>query len=383
MIYLDNAATTSPKPQIVIKEVGHALRSYSANPGRGGHTPSMIASSAVYQTRTLVKDFFHVTSEENVVFTSGCTQSLNMVIKGVLRQGDHVVISSMEHNAVVRPLYRLKQRGIIDYTVADIAAGDEEATLNAFRNVINAKTRLIVCTHASNAFGIRLPVERICALAHSYGILFCLDAAQSAGILKIDMAENGYDFVCCPGHKGLYGPTGIGLLLIRQETMLDTLIEGGTGSDSVNPTMPDYYPDRMESGTLNIPGICGLGAGIRFVDYYGIENLQNHEMRLMKQLYRELKADKHVLLYTEEPDIRSSVPVISFNLKNAECEKVSDYLNQRYGIAVRAGLHCAPSAHRMMGTLDSGTIRIAPSVFTSDRDIQKSVIAIKKFSYFS
>ncbi len=382
MIYLDNAATTSPKPEIVIKEVNNALRKYSANPGRGGHTPSIQAARAVYQTRMLAKELFHAAAQENVIFTSGCTQSLNTVIKGVLKPGDHVVISSMEHNAVVRPLYRLKQKGLIDYSTADVIIGDDDATLNAFRKAINAKTRMIICTHASNVFGTRLPVERICALAHSYGILFCLDAAQSAGFLDIDIAENGYDFVCCPGHKGLYGPTGIGLLLIHSNQLLDTLTEGGTGSDSVNPVMPDYYPDRLESGTLNIPGICGLGAGIRFIDRYGIEKLRRHEYRLMKMLYQGLQSVKNIRLYTDEPDILHSVPVISFNIDEVESEKVAAYLNNK-GIAVRAGLHCAPSAHRMMGTLDSGTVRIAPSVFTNEKDIQILMIALKKFSYFS
>lgn len=382
MIYLDNAATTSPKPEIVIKEINNALRKYSANPGRGGHTPSIQTARAVYQTRTLAKELFHAAAQENVIFTSGCTQSLNTVIKGVLKPGDHVVISSMEHNAVVRPLYRLKQKGLIEYSTADVIIGDDDATLNAFRKAINAKTRMIICTHASNVFGTRLPVERICALAHSYGILFCLDAAQSAGFLDIDIADNGYDFVCCPGHKGLYGPTGIGLLLIKSNQLLDTLTEGGTGSDSVNPVMPDYYPDRLESGTLNIPGICGLGAGIRFIDRYGIDKMRRHEYRLMKMLYHGLRSVKNIRLYTDEPDIRNSVPVISFNIGEVESEKIAAYLNNR-GIAVRAGLHCAPSAHRMMGTLDSGTVRIAPSVFTEEKDIQILMIALKKFSYFS
>ena len=383
MIYLDNAATSSPKPQSVIRDVTNALRYYSANPGRGGHTPSIKAAEAVYKVRTAVKDLFHVSSEENVIFTSGCTHSLNTVIKGVLKKGDHVVISSMEHNAVVRPLHRLKEKGMIDYTIAKVTPGDNDATVNAFRDAINSKTRLIVCTHASNVFGTILPVERICALAHAYGILFCLDAAQSAGVIPIDLSENAYDFVCCAGHKGLYGPTGIGLLLVNSDVLLDPLTEGGTGSDSVNPSMPDFYPDRLESGTLNITGICGLGAGIRFVNYHGIDKIYRHESRLIQRLYHELSSISDVELYTADPKTIPFAPVLSFNIKDCESEKVSEYLNRRYGVAVRAGLHCAPLAHRMMGTLDRGTVRIAPSIFTTDQEIQTLKIAIKNFSYNS
>ncbi len=383
MIYLDNAATTSPKPDAVIREVNKALRMYSANPGRGGHTPSVNASRAVYDARTRIKEFFHAPSEESVVFTSGCTQSLNTVIKGVLKPGDHVVISSLEHNAVLRPLHRMKQKGIIDFSVARAVPGDDEATIRAFRNAINQRTRMMICTHASNVFGFRMPVERLCALAHSYGVLFCLDAAQSAGILDIDILQDGYDYVCCPGHKGLYGPTGIGILLMNRDELLDPLIEGGTGSGSDDPNMPEFYPDRLECGTLNIPGICGMSGGIRFVNSKGRDRLSAHEMRLMKKLYHRLSGMRHVILYADKPDISRSVPVLSFNIKDADCERVSEYLDKRYRIAVRAGLHCAPLAHKMMGTLDTGAVRISPSAFTTEKDIDILASAIEKFNYFS
>lgn len=379
MIYLDNAATTSPKPELVVREVNRALRQYSANPGRGGHTPSINAAKAVYQVRTLVKDFFHLNNEENVIFTSGCTHSLNMVMNGVLQKGDHVVISSLEHNSVLRPLHRLHERKMIDYTVVNVPIGDDGTTIDAFRSAINARTRMIICTHASNVFGIRLPVERLCALAHSYGILFCLDAAQSAGVLDLNVEENGYDYVCCAGHKGLYAPTGIGLLLLSNEQLIEPLILGGTGSNSADPQMPDYYPDRLESGTLNIPGICGLGGGLRFVRSRGIDNIARHEMKLIQRLYRALLKMNKIELYTPEPTLDLSVPVLSFNIKDTDSEAASTYLNDRYGIAVRAGLHCAPLAHQSMGTIERGTVRVAPSVFTSEKDIQFFVNAINNF----
>ncbi len=382
MIYLDNAATTSPKPEIVIKEVNRALRHYSANPGRGGHSPSLAAAKAVFQTRSLVKDFFHASSEENVIFTSGCTHSLNTVIKGVLKQGDHVVISSLEHNAVLRPLYQLSQQGKIRYSIAKVTVGDDDATIDAFRSAINQHTRMLICTHASNVFGVRLPVERLCALAHSYGILFCLDAAQSAGVLDIDLAADGYDYVCCAGHKGLYGPAGIGLLLLNGGAPIAPLIEGGTGSESANLLMPDFYPDRLESGTLNIPGICGLGGGIRFIGQRGVNKIAEHEMRLIRMLYRNLSDTDRILLYTPQPDLSVSAPVLSFNIEGADSETVSEYLN-RHGVAVRAGLHCAPTAHESMGTVDSGTVRIAPSVFTTEHDIRLLLNAVKNFIHSS
>lgn len=381
MIYLDNAATTSPKPEIVVRAVNKALRQYSANPGRGGHTPSVSAAQAVYDVRKAVQDFFRVPTEENVIFTSGCTESLNTVIKGVLKQGDHVVISTLEHNAVLRPLYKLKERGVIDYSVADIVCGDDEATINAFRNAINDQTRMIISTHASNVFGIRLPVERICALAHSYGILFCLDAAQSAGILDINVEDSGFDFVCCPGHKGLYGPMGIGLLLLGSDRLLDPLKEGGTGSNSAEPRMPAHYPDRLESGTLNTPGICGLGAGIRFLNMRGRRSAFRHEMRLTERLYHELADIEGVELYTPPPDPEHFVPVLSFNIRGHDSESVAAFLDQKYGIAVRAGLHCAPLAHRFMDTIDRGSVRAAPSVFTTENDIRILVKAVKNFMH--
>ncbi len=379
MIYLDNAATTSPKPDTVVREVDRALRLYSANPGRGGHTPSVTTAKAVYNVRKSVKDFFHVKSEEDVIFTSGCTQALNIVIKGTLKRGDHVVISSMEHNAVLRPLHQLKEQGKINYTIADVVAGDNDATVNAFRNAINEHTRMIICTHASNVFGVRLPVERICALAHNYGILFCLDAAQSAGIFDVNLSDNGYDYVCCAGHKSLYGPMGTGLLLLGNDIRLEPLTAGGTGSDSANPLMPEYYPDRLESGTLNIPGICGLGTGIRFVNTRGRENIARHEMRLVQHLYRELSRTDKVMLYTPAPEIDEYAPVLSFNIEGSDSEAVSAFLNRRYGIAVRAGLHCAPLAHKAFGTLESGAVRIAPSAFSTERDIEILLKAVKNF----
>ena len=382
MIYLDNAATTYPKPQSVTMAVQNALKQYSANPGRGGHHAAIKVSEAVFYARENIREFFSVDSVEKVIFTPGCTHSLNMIIHGILKNGDHVVISSLEHNAVLRPLEKLKNEGFITYSVAKVFPCDDEKTISSFRNAINDHTRMIICTHASNVFGVRLPIERLCALAHSYDVVFCVDAAQSAGILPIDMQEGGYDFVCCPGHKGLYGPMGIGLLLIGgSNPQLDPLILGGTGSDSQSPAMPNFLPDRLESGTLNIPGILGLSAGVDFVRNRGMQKMLDKEIALLKKLYRYLNHYDNVILYTSMPQAEHFAPVLSFNVERKTSEETAAFLDQYYRIAVRAGLHCAPLSHRSMGTLDTGTVRVAVSAITSENDINILAHAVNKFAH--
>jgi cysteine desulfurase family protein len=366
MIYLDNSATTFPKPASVIQAMNNASRNFSFNPGRGGYRQSLKASEIVYNTRSKVKSFFNAPSEESVIFTYNCTHALNMAVKGVLNLGDHAVISSFEHNAVLRPIQRLADSGFITYTVAEVVPGDDERTVENFRKAINSKTRLFVCTHASNVFGIRLPVERLCALAHSYGILFCLDAAQSAGLLDIDVSREKYDFVCCAGHKYLYGPMGTGILIINNDTALKTLIEGGTGSESADSAMPLYYPDRLEAGTANVAGIAGLGAAIDYLSSKGIDNIVKRETRLVIGLKNKLQTIEGLKVY-ENYD---GVPVFSLSIDSFDSERVARYLSEHSDIAVRSGLHCAPLAHRQMGSLDSGTVRVAPGIFTTENDTQ-------------
>lgn len=377
MIYLDNSATSYPKPPSVYRAVNSALRGLSFNPGRGGYKSSVITSKKVYEARGIVKDFFNVPEEEGVIFTCGCTDSLNMAIKGVLNHGDHAVISSMEHNAVFRPIHKLSSEGYISYSIAEVFPGDDEKTLASFRKAINSRTKLLVCTHASNVFGFRLPVERLCALAHSYNILFCLDAAQSAGLLEIDISNAGYDLVCCAGHKYLYGPMGTGLLLMNKGVELNTVIEGGTGSGSSEGNMPLYYPDRLEAGTVNIPGIFGLTAGIEFVSRMGVDRIRNKEMTLIGDLRSKLSGMDRITVYGGA----DSVPVMSFSVDGMESEAVARFLSDRFGIAVRSGLHCAPLAHKQMGTIDSGTVRVAPSVFTTENEMRLLANSLRKMIY--
>ena len=378
MIYLDNSATTSPKPPSVIRAVTDGLRLYSANPGRGGHAPSVRAAEAVYSARKNIAAFFGMEREENVIFTQNCTAAINTVIKGVLKEGDHVIISSFEHNAVVRPLESLKNRGIITYSVADVSA-DDDKTLENFRREINSRTRMIICAHASNVFGTVPPVGRLCALAHSYGLVFCLDAAQSAGVLPINLDEDGFDYICCAGHKGLYGPMGTGLLLIGRGGPIAPLIEGGTGSNSDSALMPEHLPDRFESGTLNLPGILGLSAGVSFVADKGVGSIYRHESTLIRYLYNGLNETDKIRLYTQIEEGIRLAPVLSFNIEGHDSEQVAAFLDKRFSTALRAGLHCAPLAHRYMGTLDTGTVRVSPSVFTTRAQIDVLLNGIRNF----
>lgn len=380
MIYLDNGATTFPKPRSVTQAVNNALLKKGANPGRSGHKMSMKAAEVMYNCRKNAAELFDADSPEKVIFTLNCTTALNTVIKGILHKGDHAVISSLEHNAVLRPLEALKSNGVT-YSVADYEPYDDEKTIDSFRRAINEKTRLVICTHASNVFGYKLPVERIAALCRIYGIMFCLDAAQTAGVVPISLKDSCIDFLCTAGHKGLYGPMGTGLLIINCDTTPESLIQGGTGSMSSQRTQPELLPDKYESGTPNLSGIAGLNEGIKFVKNKGIANIERYEMRLAQRLYDKLSRMKDVILYTNRPDSDTSVPVISFNVKDLDSEYVAAKLSD-YNIAVRAGLHCAPLAHEFMGTDETGTVRAVVSVFISEEDINYFAATLYKIIKF-
>lgn len=377
LIYLDNSATTYPKPRSVISAVGGSLSRYGANPGRGGFRMSVRTGQAVYRCRSAVAELFGAPGPECVVFQPNCTQALNLVMKGALKAGDHVVVSDMEHNAVMRPLEALKARGVA-YSAARVVPGDNDATLDAFRKAMNPKTKLLVCTQASNVFGVRAPVERLSALCHQYGAKICVDAAQSAGVVPINIAESGIDYLCCAGHKGLYGPMGVGLLVLRDpQDKLETLVEGGTGTQSKSLLQPDDPPERYEAGTVNVPGIIGLLAGVEFVVKKGPENIYREEMGKAAYLHRALSKIKKVKLYTPEPAAPWYVPVVSFNVGDLPSEEVGAYLAKR-NIAVRCGLHCAPLAHEKFGTAEGGTVRASVSVFTSRRELDALAMAVSK-----
>lgn len=375
MIYFDNAATTYPKPPRVISACNNMMLK-SANPGRSGYKSALNAAEAVFNCRQKVSDFFSLRDVENCILTPSCTISLNTVIYGVLKKGDHVVISSYEHNSVLRPVKKLADKGIITYSIAEVFPEDDDSTVDSFRRCMNDKTRLVICTHASNVFGIKLPVKRIGALCKYYEVLFCVDAAQSAGVADISIEDMGADFLCAPGHKGLYGPMGTGILLINSQTIPESLYQGGTGSYTENLGEPSILPDKFESGTVNLPGIAGLSAGVDFVSAKTINRIRNHEMKLILKLYNSLKSIKDIELYTSAPEEKRFTPLLSFNIKNRTSDEVSQILDSRFGICVRSGIHCSPLAHNSMKTEGKGTVRVCPSVFTSPKDIDYLVNAV-------
>ncbi len=377
MIYLDNAATSGIKPSRVIGAVEYALKKYSANPGRSGHRLSMNAAMAVYNTREKLKEMFAATQVENVVFTLNCTHALNCVIKGVLSSGDHVVVSDLEHNAVMRPLERLRKDGKITYSVARTVEGDDNATLSSFKNCIKENTKLIICTHASNVFGCVMPIKLIGQMCKENGILFAVDAAQSAGVLDIDMQKMSIDFLCVAAHKGLFAPMGTGVL-IAEKPLENTIIEGGTGTDSFNLDQPLIMPEMLESGTVNLPGILGVSAGVDFVKARGVRNIYLHEFDLCKYLFESLSLCKNVTLYNNDFKIFEKVPVVSFNVLGHDSNDVAVRLNE-YGIAVRSGFHCAPSAHIKYGTDQIGTVRVSPGILTKKEEIQYLIKILKRF----
>lgn len=376
MIYLDNAATTYPKPRSVRNAAAGAVN--AANPGRSGHRLSLSASEQIYRCRVKAAELFGASSPENVIFTSGCTQAANMVIKGVMsKKGGHVVVSDLEHNAVMRPLRAMANDGVT-YTVVKTSENDEE-TLGAFREALRSDTRLVVCTQISNVWGIRLPVERIAAMCRQYGIPVMIDAAQSAGVVKINAADN-FDFVCIAGHKGLYAPMGTGILIAQRPEIMRTIIEGGTGSKSRLLEMPDILPDKFESGTPNFSGIVGMSAGIDFINSIGEERIRAHEVGLLAKLYDRLSQNRRVILYTKRPQRDNCGGVLSFNIDDMDSESVAALLDER-GIAVRAGLHCAPTAHEHFGTQDTGTVRVSASYFTTENEIFAAARAIEAITH--
>ena len=379
MIYFDNAATTFPKPTAVYRGCEEAMYKFGANPGRSGHKFSMETAEMVFSAREAVADFFNAGDIENVVFTLNCTMSINMVLKGLLKKGDHVVISNFEHNAVARPIHRLKKDGVISYSIAKVEEGKNEKTVLNFKNAMRPNTKLVVCTHASNVFGIKLPIREIGALCKSRGVLFLVDAAQTAGVVPIDIKRDGIDFLCVASHKGLYAPMGTGILVAEKAKMLKTIIEGGTGSASSELSQPETIPDKFENGTLNVVGIAGILYGINTVKRIGIDTISSHEFGIVKNVYRRLKANSRIELYTHFPDERYHVPVLSFNVKGLDSGDVTSQLSEK-GFALRGGLHCAPLAHIAKGTEKIGTVRLCPSMFTTLNDSNKLCDAIFSLS---
>ncbi len=363
MIYLDSAATTMQKPASVARASAWAME-HLASPGRGGHRPAMAAAETAFACREEAAKLFHVSQPERVVFTFNATHGLNIAIGTLAKPGSRVVISGYEHNAVTRPLHGIPE---LELRVARGPLFDPQATLEAFRRELDRGADLAVCTHVSNVFGFILPVEEIAALCREKGVALIVDASQSAGCLPLDFEALGAAFVAMPGHKGLYGPQGTGLLLCGMDPK--PLLAGGTGSESRLQTMPAFLPDRLEAGTHNMPGLAGLLEGLRFVRRRGVENIAAQESLLIRHLGEGMERIPGARVFLAQDPMAQS-GVLSFQIEGWDCEALGDALGER-GFALRAGLHCAPLAHESAGTLEQGTVRASLSVFNTHRETEK------------
>lgn len=374
MVYLDNAATSWPKPESVYQSMERAMRDCGGNPGRSGHRLSLAAHREIEKTRGLLVELFHADDPSRFIFTRNATEAVNLALKGLLCEGDHVVIGSMEHNALLRPLESLKNRGVSYTAVPASPLGGVSAA--AVEASLTPQTKLIALGHASNVTGTINPIHEIGRIARKHNALFLVDAAQTAGLLPIDLQTLEIDLLACSSHKGLLGPQGVGILHIGKNAFPLPLIEGGTGSRSELPTQPDTFPDRYESGTPNTPGIAGLGAGIRYLLDRGIENICQHERMLTQRLLEGLSSLPAVTLYGS-PTVQNRIGIVSFNIHGYDCAEVEIILDQSFDIAVRAGLHCAPLAHAALGTLDSGTVRASVGAFSTAKEIDLFLQAVR------
>jgi cysteine desulfurase family protein len=374
MIYLDNAATTFPKPDKVYYEMFNYMKTYAANPGRGTHDMSIMSASKVLETRQIICNLFNIDDPFNIVFTSNATDSLNLAIKGILRSGDHVITTVIEHNSVLRPLYKLSKKKL-SITFLNV---DENGLINIqnLKNSIKKNTKAVIINHASNVLGTIQDIAAIGEITRKKGIVFIVDAAQSAGVIPIDVVYNNIDLLAFPGHKGLLGPQGTGGLFIAPNIQLETLKEGGTGSNSDSLQQPDFLPDRFESGTLNTPGIVGLYQGIQYIFDVGIENIRKKEEELTKYLLLELIKLPFIKIYGSKTS-ENRCAVISFNIEGMDSSSLGYELNKR-GIAVRTGYHCAPLIHKVLGTTNSGTVRVSFGYFNTFDEIDSLIIALKE-----
>ena len=397
-IYLDNAATSFPKPEEVPKAVYDYMTKLGTNVNRGGYATAYDTESVVFECRELIGALFHAPDYKNVVFTRNITESLNVVLKGLLHSGDHVIVSSMEHNAVMRPIRQLEKKGV-SFTRAQCESDGSLKPEKLFA-YLRPDTKAVVMTHASNVFGTMLPIQEVGAFCKENGLVFILDSAQTAGVFPIDMEKMHIDILCFTGHKGLLGPQGIGGFILRDELVLkiEPLISGGTGSLSNVETVPEFMPDRFEAGTPNLPGIFGLHAALNWLRKLGekslsaelfttehcfsaaLEKISEHEMHLTEEFLTLLepleKEGKLKIIGKKDTEMRTGV--VSIQTLTRELSDTAFQLDTRYGIMTRVGLHCAPSAHKTMGTYPTGTIRFSFGFANTDKEVKLAIDALKE-----
>jgi len=365
-IYLDNAATSYPKPETVYQAVMHAMRDVGASPGRGGYRRSLEAGRIMFQAREAAAELFAIPDSSRIIFTHSATEALNMALRGTLVAGDHVITSSMEHNSLARPLQLLKKQGI-ELTIVQ-AGTDGRIDPAQVARVVTPLTRMIAVGHVSNVSGTIQPIEAIAAIAREAGALFLLDAAQSAGSIPIDVLSCGIDLLAVPGHKGLYGPQGTGLLYAASNVALKPLLAGGTGTNSTSEDQPETLPEGFEAGTHNLPGIAGLKSGIEFVLQQGVAEIGAHERSLVTYAIERLQGVAGIRFHCPA-DTALRGALLSFTIAGHDSSALAFNLDQRFDIAVRAGLHCAPRAHQTLGTYPDGTVRMSPGWFSTREDI--------------
>ncbi|MDO4562943.1 MAG: aminotransferase class V-fold PLP-dependent enzyme [Clostridia bacterium] len=371
MIYLDNSATTYPKPKCVARAVANFIDNIGGNPSRGGHALARKSGEIVYDCREALAELFHVGNPERIVFTKNATEALNTAIFGVVGKGDEIIITSMEHNSVLRAAFEAQNRGARLVIVR--ADADGHITPDAIEAQINARTKLICIIHASNVNGALNDIYAVAQMAKRHGVLCLADCSQSAGVIDIDASK--LDMLACSGHKGLMGPMGTGVLYIRDGIDIAPLTFGGTGSQSESVFVPDTFPEHLEVGTLNGAGICGLNAGVRFILSQGIDKIAQKERFLATRLSDGLSQIKTLRVLHD----KNGTATISVVTQGVDCVDAASALDTHYNIATRAGLHCSPLAHRTLGTIASGTLRLSVGYFNTPSDIDRALFALKNY----
>ncbi|MGF7186278.1 cysteine desulfurase family protein [Desulfitispora alkaliphila] len=376
MIYLDNAATSWPKPPQVMNAMQNYFYKVGGSPGRSGHFLSVEAGKIVFEARELLAELFNAPDPQRIVFTKNATEGLNFVLLTLLKPGDHIITTSMEHNSVMRPLRYLERKGI-EVTVVQ-CDGEGRVSLDDLKKSIKAHTKMIVVNHASNIVGTVQPVDKIGKIAKEHKCIFVVDCAQTAGSINIDLAKMNIDIVAFTGHKGLLGPQGTGGLCLNSNIDLPPLLYGGTGSNSETETQPIHMPDKLESGTLNTIGIAGLSAGVKFILNTGISKIESYDQQITQYFIDEILKYPELELYGPREAIEKT-GVISVNLKGVVCSEVGTILDRFFNIMTRTGLHCAPTAHKTIGTFSQGgTIRFGLGYFNTEKEVKKTIDALEE-----
>ena len=378
LIYFDNSATLFPKPKEVLDFMHHFYHHYGVNPGRSGYDLCLEAVNMVQETRKLLTEFFHASNHERLVFTYNASDSLNMIINGVLKPGNHVITTSLEHNSVLRPLHHKHSKGEIE---VDYVPFDSQGYVNPddFQKKFKKNTKLAMVNHGSNVMGTLQPVEEIGRLCHERGVIFAVDAAQTAGVVSIDVEKMNIDLVAFTGHKSLMGPTGIGGLYVREDIEIEPSRMGGTGVRSASPFHPPEYPYRLEAGTLNVLGIAGLNAGQKYLRKVGVDNIRRKELSLLDRLQIGLMEIDGVTIYGTT-SLENRFSVLSFNINGYKAIDTGTLLDVDYNIATRTGLHCAPKVHEQLQTIPEGAVRVSIGPFNTEEHINHCIEAVKEIA---